>query len=314
MFSVLAIGALLTLAAVATNAQVVYDSTVSPLPGNIPSVGAEAYSFTELGDEVTFAGTSRRLNTVTITMSSWGCQAGHWYDATCVTAPGATFSIPITLKIYNPGLNNTAGSVVTTRTQTFNIPYRPSSDTANCTGGRWYQASTATCFNGMAANITFDFTSMNVTLPNTAVFGVSYNTSHYGPAPIGESPACYSSSAGCAYDSLNIGLGSVVSTGVKPFFRTVFQNAVFGGDYCDGGADGVGIMRLDSLTNQCWFDSDPQSSTFGQSYIPAAKFFASNPPSNKDQCKGDGWKTFTRADGSTFKNQGDCIQYANTGK
>lgn len=35
---------------------------------------------------------------------------------------------------------------------------------------------------------------------------------------------------------------------------------------------------------------------------------------NKDQCKNNGWKTYRRADGSTFKNQGDCIQYANTGK
>ena len=37
-------------------------------------------------------------------------------------------------------------------------------------------------------------------------------------------------------------------------------------------------------------------------------------PSNKDQCKNDGWKSFTRTDGSAFKNQGDCIQYVNTGK
>jgi hypothetical protein len=35
---------------------------------------------------------------------------------------------------------------------------------------------------------------------------------------------------------------------------------------------------------------------------------------NKDQCKGNGWQLFTRANGSTFKNQGDCIQYTNTGK
>ena len=35
---------------------------------------------------------------------------------------------------------------------------------------------------------------------------------------------------------------------------------------------------------------------------------------NKDQCKNDGWKARTRADFSTFKNQGDCIQYVNTGK
>ncbi len=35
---------------------------------------------------------------------------------------------------------------------------------------------------------------------------------------------------------------------------------------------------------------------------------------SKDACKNGGWKTLRRADGSTFKNQGDCIQYANTGK
>lgn len=38
------------------------------------------------------------------------------------------------------------------------------------------------------------------------------------------------------------------------------------------------------------------------------------PPSSKDDCKNGGWKTLARADGSKFKNQGDCIQYANTGK
>jgi hypothetical protein len=34
----------------------------------------------------------------------------------------------------------------------------------------------------------------------------------------------------------------------------------------------------------------------------------------KDDCKNGGWRSMTRADGSPFKNQGDCIQYTNTGK
>jgi hypothetical protein len=34
-------------------------------------------------------------------------------------------------------------------------------------------------------------------------------------------------------------------------------------------------------------------------------------PTNKDQCKNNGWQTFTNP---TFKNQGDCIQFVNTGK
>ena len=39
-----------------------------------------------------------------------------------------------------------------------------------------------------------------------------------------------------------------------------------------------------------------------------------NVPTNKNQCKKGGWKTLQRADGTKFKNQGDCIQYVNTGK
>jgi hypothetical protein len=34
----------------------------------------------------------------------------------------------------------------------------------------------------------------------------------------------------------------------------------------------------------------------------------------KDECKKGGWADMTRADGTSFKNQGDCIQYVNTGK
>jgi hypothetical protein len=35
---------------------------------------------------------------------------------------------------------------------------------------------------------------------------------------------------------------------------------------------------------------------------------------SKDECKKGGWADLTRANGSSFKNQGDCIQYVNTGK
>jgi len=37
-------------------------------------------------------------------------------------------------------------------------------------------------------------------------------------------------------------------------------------------------------------------------------------PANKDACKKGGWQNLQRADGTRFKNQGDCIQYVNTGK
>jgi len=41
---------------------------------------------------------------------------------------------------------------------------------------------------------------------------------------------------------------------------------------------------------------------------------AENVATAKDECKKGGWEDMTRADGTTFKNQGDCIQYVNTGK
>ena len=32
----------------------------------------------------------------------------------------------------------------------------------------------------------------------------------------------------------------------------------------------------------------------------------------KASCKNDGWKTLVRADGTLFKNQGDCVSYVAT--
>lgn len=285
----------------ASQGQVIYDSTVSPLPGNLPSVGAEAYAFEEIGDAIDFAGTVRRAKNATVTMSSWGCQTGNWYSHTCVSTPGATYSIPVTLNIYAAG-SPTPGALLGTKTQTFAIPYRPSSD-PSCTGGRWKQVSTGDCFNGLASNITFDLTSLNLTLPSSVVYGVTYDTSHYGPNPIGESPACYTTSAGCFYDSLNVALAPVLTVGSKPFPDTLYWNNSYASNYCDNGLAGPGIFRLDSPTVACW-----------AGYIPAAQFQAYTIATSGTGCKNDGWRSLSRADGSAFKNQGDCIQYVNTGK
>ena len=45
---------------------------------------------------------------------------------------------------------------------------------------------------------------------------------------------------------------------------------------------------------------------------PTATPAGAGPPTNKKQCKKGGWRTFTVP--RTFKNQGDCIQFVNTGK
>ena len=35
---------------------------------------------------------------------------------------------------------------------------------------------------------------------------------------------------------------------------------------------------------------------------------------SRDDCREGGWQTVTRADGTPFKNQGDCVSYTNTGR
>jgi len=105
-------------------ASVVYNSIAPNGPrSNVPSVGAEAYAFNELGNEITLGGTARRLNSVSVTLSSWACVQGHWNTDDCSTPSGATFSQPITLNIYDPG--DTINPIATS-TQTFAVPYRPS--------------------------------------------------------------------------------------------------------------------------------------------------------------------------------------------
>jgi hypothetical protein len=217
---------------------------------------------------VTFApSTPRKLKSVTVTLSSWGCEQGAWYTNDCVTTPGDTFAQQITLNLYRattspPGQPVLAGSLIATVTQTFNVPYRPSAN-ALCTGvdaGKWFKNGQG-CFNGIAHNITFKF-PFRAILPDTIVYGLAYNTTHYGYSPIGESATCYTSSGGCPYDSLNIALAPTVTIGSKPYADTVFQNAAYAADYCDA-TPLVGTFNLDSPTSGCW-----------TGYIPAAKFLA----------------------------------------
>ena len=200
-------GLVATPAVAASGTATIYDSTVTPLPGNVPSEAFEATQTAEFGNQVSFAGTDLPVDSVVVTLSSWGCEDGHWYNDTCTTTPGSTFNEPITFTIYNVGAANAVGTVIASSTQTFAIPYRPSADNSHCTGanlGEWYDAASATCFNGEADNVTFSFP--DVVVPNTVIYGIAYNTSDYGYSPYGDATACHSSSGGCGYDSLNVGL------------------------------------------------------------------------------------------------------------
>jgi hypothetical protein len=179
------------------------------------SEGFEADADNEFGAAVTLdttAGTS--LQSMMVDFQSWGCETGHWYSGDCASTPGHGFTIPggITAKIYSD-VGGVLGSVIATSTVNPTIPYRPSADNASCTGtdaGKWFDSVAGVCRNGYSASVTFS----NWTFPHGAhtftsgeevVWTVQYNTSHAGYNPIGESTACFGSSGGCGYDSLNVG-------------------------------------------------------------------------------------------------------------
>ena len=67
---------------------------------------------------------------------------------------------------------------------------------------------------------------------------------------------------------------------------------------------GSGAMVSPSVTYNPWLIAP----------APGGSCLGGNVPATANDCKNGGWTTHVRADGSTFKNQGDCIQYVNTGR
>ena len=187
----------------------------------MPSEAFEATGTSNFGDSITLGGTDRVASSADVVMSSWGCEQGHWNAGDCSTTPGSTFSHAITLNLYSVATPGGApvGLPVITKTQTFDIPFRPSAS-GSCVGadaGKWSNGST--CFNGFATKISFDLSAGATTLPTNLAWTVAFNTTHYGESPIGEAAACFASDAGCGYDSLNVGTQSFTgqpSAGVDP--------------------------------------------------------------------------------------------------
>lgn len=262
------------------NGGVIYNSVLTPLPGNLPSQPFEAQQVSEFGNAVNFSGGSNHtISKVVVTMSSWGCASGSWSLNTCSTPEDASFSVPITLNVYGPstdGIN--PGAKIISITKTFDINYRPSASPM-CTGsdaGKWYDKSSKTCFNGLAQNITFNV--KNVRVGTSAIFGIAYNTTHYGYAPIGQSAPCFSTPQGCGYDSLNVALTqdpTDVTVGSSVVPGKDWLNTAYPAFYADNGAAGLNTFRIDSPNVAAWWGVNAPYNT-APWYVPAIKVFASN--------------------------------------
>jgi len=218
---VLAVFALFVLTPGSLRADVIYDS-LPPIPpgtngqpGNVVSEPYFVNQFNQWGDYIRFVPGNWLLNSATVTMSAFapmpnGANPAGWSDP----------RLGLTLTLYNvdhSGPNPGVGSVITSSTINPTIPWHGNNG-----------------FQGTAFNVNFPLNNVNVP-SNEVIFGISYNSSLFGPNPIGVSGP---------WDMLNVAFGRVpppplVGTNVEEgvfvnaaapsqFFTYTDPNAVYG--------------------------------------------------------------------------------------
>ncbi|RKN04882.1 hypothetical protein [Streptomyces radicis] len=247
----------------APRTEVIYDSIPEELPPHVASLGYQATGTSEFGDEVGFGSEgNRKLKSIEVVLSSWACEAGRWNTTDCFSSPDVTFDHPITINVYevdNSGPTPVPGTLLASQTDVATIPYRPSANPVKCTGvdaGRWYDATTGTCNDGIAHPVVFDFGG-TLLLPDEIIWTVAFDTSSYGAEPIGTGTACFATAQGCPYDALNVGAQTFPGApyaGIDIEADAAFLDPVSAASYCDAGAGGTGVLRWDA---PCWADNGP---------------------------------------------------------
>jgi hypothetical protein len=244
--------------------EIVYSSIPDDLPVQVPSLGFQANGTSQLGDHVGLeSGAGSVLESVEVVLVSWACESGNWVSDNCATTPGATFDHPITVNVHavdNSGAVPAPGPLLASQTEVSSIPYRPSADPVNCIGanaGQWFDPSDSTCHDGFVHRVTIDFTG-NTVLPAEVIWTVAFNTTTFGPNPIGPQP-CFTSPDNCDYNWLNVGAETFpgapfAGTDINP--DAAFLDSDYAPTYCDGGAGGTGFLRYDTAPG-CWSGNIP---------------------------------------------------------
>jgi hypothetical protein len=225
-------------------------------------------------------------------MSNWALYAEYSSDAR-YTGNTVSWTHPITVNVYSNhlGTNGAPDTLLATKTQIVTIPWRPVAD-PTCANGTAWRAGDGNCYNGIAFDATFDLSSLNVTLPNDVIVGIAFNTADYGAAPL---------HVAGPYNSLNVGIptSQPVTPGSDASTDAVFWNTSHAQFYADNGVGGVGTFRQDAG----W---TPNGTVAIE--ITATPTLV-GPPTSKDQCKNDGWKSFNNP---AFENQGRCVSFVGT--
>lgn len=237
------------------NTSILYDSLVTPLPQDMFSEAFTATSTSEFGQEINLASAGANLSSVVVTLSDWACGNGNAGND-CVTTPGETFPLPVTLDIYAaPATPSTAlGMPIASDTQNFQIPFRPSEDDTHCLGpnldnpgatpgypnGEWYNGST--CSVDLNSNITFnaaDFTGSVSSLPGELVYGISYPTTSTPAQSLNVAVSDDTGNAG----TTNVTVGSDAITG--DFLDSSYQDS-----YC-AASQVPGTFQYDPYVSSC---------------------------------------------------------------
>jgi hypothetical protein len=186
MISKVAFTAIFALLSTSLFGEVVYSSMPSGVINDVTSVGYEASKVSEFGNAISLGGTDRSLTTVEVLLS----------DAALFSQFGGSalgFTHPITLSLYGDSVQAAAGPSHAFAGQTLSPTIAWAAD-----------ASTPT-----STLVTFNFSG--VTLPETLIYGISFNTNTSGYNPIG--------TAG-PYDSLNVAFGDganpITGTNLSP--------------------------------------------------------------------------------------------------
>jgi len=207
----------------------IYNNIPSPLPGSLQSQSFEAGATSEYGGQVAFEAGSWKNPTVTVTMDTWACFEGSWYEANCKTPAGAKFEWPVTISLYEVGAGNTVGAKIAAGSQTFKMFYRPSANATKCTGanaGKWWYGKDGRCYNGKSFKLSLALKVAK--LPAKAIVSVSYNTSDWGIAPT-HVPG--------PYDSLNVAETNAPATvGEVPLPEEAYITSAYASEYCGSGA------------------------------------------------------------------------------
>jgi MYXO-CTERM domain-containing protein len=209
MRNYLILGSMITVAVgnAAASDEVIFNSIPDTLSTNYTSQAYQAQQVSEFGDRISFGGSARQLSSASVTMSMWA-RYEEWnlggvnYGTGAYAGDGYTQRF--TFNIYNAGTGSTPGSLIGSVTQDKYIQYRPTV---------WNLPSGSPA-SGIAQTISFDLSGLNITLPESIVWGLAFNTQTYGVSPTGvngpynQLNVCYNQSSAWAPANGGVTVGS----------------------------------------------------------------------------------------------------------